>query len=228
MGGPGEFGSSVTPEVPARNAGMNYGSFDRVEQQEFARVLKDNIFLERELESAKIEVALKPDFNLLDAFKIFDTRGTGNVSVQDIIQALRENLGFDTFTHDDVYLLFRRHDANNDGKLNFTEFSNLVLPNSKEYAALLTDRPDFFLSRGVPPTQIFNNETRNELRNLWQSMFKVERACEVLRASLRQRPYFNLKQAFAYLDRDCDGYVLLDDIREFLANTGFFATEREL
>ncbi len=64
---------------------MNYGSFDRVEQQEFARVLKDNIFLERELESAKIEVALKPDFNLLDAFKIFDTRGTGNVSVQDII-----------------------------------------------------------------------------------------------------------------------------------------------
>jgi hypothetical protein len=44
-------------------------------------VLKDNIFLERELESAKIEAALKPDFNLLDAFKIFDTRGTGNISV---------------------------------------------------------------------------------------------------------------------------------------------------
>ncbi len=103
-----------------------------------------------------------------------------------------------------------------------------MLPNSKEYAALLTDRPDFFLSRGVPPTQIFNSETRNELRNLWQAMFKVERACEVLRATLRQRPYFNLKQAFAYLDRDCDGYVCLDDIREFLANTGFFATEREL
>jgi hypothetical protein len=65
-------------------------------------VLKDNIFLERELEGAKIEAALKPDFNLLDAFKIFDSRGAGNVSVQDVIMALRESIGFSEFTHDDA------------------------------------------------------------------------------------------------------------------------------
>ena len=129
---------------------MSYGTYDRIEQAEFAKVLKDNIFLERELESAKIELALKPDFNLLDAFKIYDARGTGNVSVQDVISALRENLGFTEFTHDDVYLLFRRHDANTDGKLNFTEFSNVLLPVSKEYSALLTDRPDFYMSRSIP------------------------------------------------------------------------------
>ena len=67
-------------QQPPRAIG-NQGGFDRIEQAEFAKVLKDNIFLERELESAKIEAALKPDFNLLDAFKIFDTRGTGNISV---------------------------------------------------------------------------------------------------------------------------------------------------
>jgi len=39
------------------------------------------VFLEREIEAAKIETALKPDFNLLDAFKIFDFMGTGNVSI---------------------------------------------------------------------------------------------------------------------------------------------------
>ena len=59
-------------------------------------------------------------------------------------------------------------------------------------------------------------------------MFKCERACEVLRATLRQRPYFNLKSAFSFIDRDCDGVIDLDDLREFLANTGFYATEREL
>ena len=89
---------------------MDFGSFDRIEQQEFAKVLKDNIFLERELEGAKIEAALKPDFNLLDAFKVFDPRGSGNISVQDVIMALRESIGFSEFTHDDVYLLFRRND----------------------------------------------------------------------------------------------------------------------
>jgi Ca2+-binding EF-hand superfamily protein len=46
--------------------------------------------------------------------------------------------------------------------------------------------------------------------------------------NLRNRPYFNLKQCFAYLDGDMDGYIELNDLREFLANNGFYATEREL
>lgn len=102
-------------EQPPRNVAAmagNIGNYDRIEQAEFSKVLKDNIFLERELESGRIECALKNDFNLLDAFKIFDTRGTGNISVQDVILSLRDTLGFTQFTHDDVYLLFRRHDSN--------------------------------------------------------------------------------------------------------------------
>ena len=112
--------------------------------------------------------------------------------------------------------------------MNFQEFGNVLLPVAKEYAALLTDRPDFYMSRGVPLSQFFNHDTRSELRALWAALFKCERACEVLRVTLRQRPYFNIKQAFSFMDRDCDGYVDLDDVREFLANTGFYATEREL
>jgi hypothetical protein len=47
-------------------------NFDRIEKGEMAKVFKDSIFLERELESAKIELALKADFNLLDSFRIID------------------------------------------------------------------------------------------------------------------------------------------------------------
>jgi hypothetical protein len=72
------------PRVPAA-ACQNFGTFDKVEQQEFAKILKDIIFIERELENIRVETSLLPDFNLLDAFKLFDTRGIGNVSVQDII-----------------------------------------------------------------------------------------------------------------------------------------------
>lgn len=36
--------------------------------------------MERELESAKVELSLKPDFNLLDAFKIIDVENKGYVS----------------------------------------------------------------------------------------------------------------------------------------------------
>lgn len=30
------------------------------------------------------------------------------------------------------------------------------------------------------------------------------------------------------MDRECSGFLKLEDLREFLANNGFFATEREL
>ena len=66
------------------------------------------------------------------------------------------------------------------------------------------------------------------MRKLWQTIFKVERSCESLRNSLRSRPYFNLKQAFSFLDQDLDGFVTLEDFRNFLANNGFYGTEREL
>ena len=66
------------------------------------------------------------------------------------------------------------------------------------------------------------------MRNLWAALFKCERSCEVLRTGLRARPYFNMKAAFSFIDRNGMGQLALEDVREFLANNGFFATEREL
>jgi Ca2+-binding EF-hand superfamily protein len=50
----------------------------------------------------------------------------------------------------------------------------------------------------------------------------------VLRTGLRARPYFNLKAAFTFIDINGMGHLALEDVREFLAINGFFATEREL
>ena len=43
-------------------------------------MIKDIVFAEREVESAKIELALKSDFNIVDAFKMMDLAGAGNIS----------------------------------------------------------------------------------------------------------------------------------------------------
>lgn len=51
-----------------------------IEKGEIAKVFKDTIFLERELESAKIELCLKPDFNLGDTFKLLDVRNRGYIT----------------------------------------------------------------------------------------------------------------------------------------------------
>jgi Ca2+-binding EF-hand superfamily protein len=80
-------------------------------------MLKEIIFMERELESAKIELALKPDFNLLDAFKIIDSDNKGWVSFQELSEVLHRNLEIDTFSvggMENLDLLFKRYDTNKD------------------------------------------------------------------------------------------------------------------
>ena len=54
--------------------------FDRTEMEECHKAIKEIIFIERELESLKIELTLKPDFNLLDAFRMVDFPNLGWVN----------------------------------------------------------------------------------------------------------------------------------------------------
>lgn len=77
-------------------------------------------------------------------------------------------------------------------------------------------------------TRFFNIETRREFLNFWTTLFKVERAVEVLREKMARRTHFSLRDAFDHLDGDRDGYVHPTDLRDVLAEAGFYATEREL
>lgn len=73
--------------------------------------LKDIIYVERDLESAKIDLALKKDFNLFDAFRMFDTKAIGHITRQDLVEGLRLNLEFREFTHEDIDLFFKVFDT---------------------------------------------------------------------------------------------------------------------
>jgi len=55
-------------------------------------VIKDCVFLEREVETAKIELALRTDFNLMDAFRMFDPRGHNDFTAQEFMESLRIHL----------------------------------------------------------------------------------------------------------------------------------------
>jgi Ca2+-binding EF-hand superfamily protein len=63
--------------------------------------------LENKLEEAKIELSKKPDFNLFDAFKVFDTATLGWISIADMKNALGEMGIFPTYDH--IELFFKRY-----------------------------------------------------------------------------------------------------------------------
>jgi Ca2+-binding EF-hand superfamily protein len=82
----------------------------------------------------KIEVSLKADFNVIDAFRILDLKNLGCITHTDFVLGLKQNLGFYDFSNDDIYLFFRRVDHQNLGHVTFDQYGDLILPFSEEYA----------------------------------------------------------------------------------------------
>jgi Ca2+-binding EF-hand superfamily protein len=103
-----------------------------------------------------------------------------------------------------------------------------MLPLSKEYAGLLLGRQEFYSTRSQNTSDYFNLDTRNELRILYKSILQNLRMTECLRLRISRRPNFSYRSAFEYADKDKDGFIGGEDLREMLAENSFFATEREI
>mmetsp|Transcript_21114 Transcript_21114/g.3427 ORF Transcript_21114/g.3427 Transcript_21114/m.3427 type:complete len:89 (+) Transcript_21114:1316-1582(+) len=84
---------------------MPYSRLSDSEKLELTNTFKEQINLDRDLEKAKIDLALRSDFNLDDAFKIFDAVGRGYITAYELEDGLRA-LGVN-FLRDETNLLIR-------------------------------------------------------------------------------------------------------------------------
>ncbi len=96
------------------------------EEDELVRALREQISIEKELDNAKISLAQRHDFNLYDAFRIFDIDSRGYISYSDIKASLNDIGVFPTV--EDVELFIKRYDKNNDRVLRFSEFCDAFTP----------------------------------------------------------------------------------------------------
>ena len=94
--------------------------------------------LDKQVEQAKNEAILTPDFNTEDAFRIFDIDGLGSVTAADMQHGLAD-IGVHV-TADDVHLFFQRYDKDRDGHLDYREFAEALTPQDPYYAAILGRR----------------------------------------------------------------------------------------
>lgn len=127
------------------------------------------MFIERDIEAAKIDIALKPDFNLVDCFKLFDIKSLGGISKQDFMDGLRLNLDFKEYTPNDVTLLCKRYDRGL-GHVAFNGFGDIILPHTQEFAHMITGRPDYYIRKGTDLKKFFSYDTRAHLKNLFRVM----------------------------------------------------------
>ena len=89
--------------------------FDDKDNQSLLHIMKQFISMEKELETAKQDLALRPDFNLFDFFRVFDTEGKGSLTSGEFQKGLK--IFGVTARNAEMYLFMRRFDRDNDGKL---------------------------------------------------------------------------------------------------------------
>lgn len=109
-----------------------YSPLKADDENELVRAFKEQINLENELEDAKNRLALQPDFNLPDAFDLLDKNLFGSLSAAELSDSLASN-GIYTVS-EDVYLFVKRYDRNYDGRLNYSEFSEALMPKNASYS----------------------------------------------------------------------------------------------
>jgi Ca2+-binding EF-hand superfamily protein len=109
-------------------------------------LFRDQLELEKRLERIKIDLTLRTDFNLIDAFRVFDVEGKGWITPQEVKEGLTIYGVFTNF--EDLGLYFSRYDKDEDGRLRYSEFCDSFLPTDAFHASLLAKKA---------PLHMYNN-----------------------------------------------------------------------
>lgn len=207
----------MTLTIPKRPVKMEW-----FEEDEFAKCIFEMMQCETELERAKQSISLKGDFSLSDAYGIFDLTGSGFITRLQFEEVF--NLIKQYPRTDELELVMKRYDKDKDGRLSFSEFSDMILPSTEAYKKLVLARKTANKGGCYARGECFLRDTQAEFDRLLQLIIQTEVRSENLRHQLAKRKNFDINKAFEALDRNNKGGIVADDIEVFLISRGFVAT----
>ena len=184
------------------------------EEDELVQSLRDIIRIESDIEGEKNILANKHDFNLIDAFGIFDQRRVGWITATDLRDGLAAIGLFPT--HDEVELWVARYDTNGDRRITSYEFDQAFLTLDPYTQSMVNRRPSNHRYPLYRRDDCFNPDTANEFRNVWRTHFRSECQAEAVRQRLRSMPYFNIYDAFNSLDINGDGRITREEFKRII------------
>ena len=150
------------------------GNFTTEVEYLFVRLLQSELLFHRSLEAVRREILLRPDFNLLEAFRTIDFRNLSSIDRNTLFYFLKKH---QNLSENDVDSILRRVDNDGDGAISYLEFVDSVMPNR----SILPNRPS-------SPRVIAEKIQRNSspLRNTSQFSFRKSSPLKTTHQDLSQ------------------------------------------
>jgi Ca2+-binding EF-hand superfamily protein len=187
---------------------INLNEFEKNQFNDFLKVLMK---AEKEIEQIKIDLALRPDFNCEDAYRIFEKNGRGFLTKNDLKYGLfLLGINVDDFI---INLLFKRFDLQNQDEINYADFFDMLIPFEKKYRNDVEKRePKASISQKI---EIFSEETVICLRNVFNLIISFENDINEMRKgfSILIR---RIKDIFKMFDIKGLGYFNFEEFIRYL------------
>lgn len=169
---------------------------------------------EMEIESYKIDLALKEDFNCEDFFRLFEFEGQGYITSEDLNYGL--NLLNLKSNEQTIKLLMKRFDLLKENKLNYGDFFDMIVSFQRSYRNLIEKR----IPLSKNPENILDSIDKRTIscfKVLLLSIIEFEYRINNIRKKLNLDEN-KIKELFDIIDINNKGFLVYNDLIKYLLN----------
>ena len=182
------------------------------------------IELESKIESAKINLIQRQDFNIDDAFLIFSNPESKVITFTDFQNGLKELSLYPSIK--DIKLIMMRADTENKGYLNFEDFFDLLIPYSQEYQENLGKRMPACYCPNYKKGNLFLLSTKIYLANLIRTIIESENELNIIKENI-VGINVHLENIYRKIDKKLLGFFNERELLIYLRNCGINCNEIE-
>ena len=193
------------------------------QKQKFIEYLQQLMQAESKIERMKIDISIRNDFNIEDAFRIFELNGRGFITEDDLKYGLN---ALDIYpTAPETHLLLKRFDLQKEGILNYADFFDMVTPFDKSYRGIVEHRtPNSCCSCRC--IDMFLLTTRLLLKQLFMLLIDYESKFNYLKKEFTG-VRCKLREIYGEIDVCGLGKVGEKEIVDFLKRVGIFTSIKD-
>lgn len=169
------------------------------------------IRLDLDIERERIILAKKPEFTLIDFFRVFDIDDK-NFFISSDIEGLLQCLSI-PYDIDEVYLLIRHFSSYRDSSIRFSDFERMYMPRDRYYAQILRNKRAVI----VPPynrLSVFSSDTIDQIIRVLRLQLQSEILAENLRKNITSKKWINFYEVFEEIDKDRDGMITIGEFQD--------------